>query len=313
MIETWQHRGMQSVPYIWMNGEMVGWEDANVHVLTHALHYGTSVFEGVRAYATDKGPAVFRLEEHMERLVSGCKAYQIPMEYTPAELSSAVTELIRVNELPSAYIRPIAFRGLGAIGLNPTNAAVVVAIAAWEWGAYLGEEALRNGISVGVSSWRRIDQQSLLPNSKGGGAYLNSILARLEAEAGGFDEALLLNDRGFLAEGSGENLFLIRRGVVYTPPSYSGVLPGITRHSVVTLLREAGIEVVETSLTRSDAYAAEEAFFTGTAAEVTPIRMIDNRPVGDGKPGPITKQAQTMYMEAVTGKNADHADWLTIV
>ncbi len=304
---------MQTVPYIWMNGELVGWDDANVHVLSHALHYGTSVFEGIRAYATDKGPAVFRLDEHMERLVNGCKAYQIPLDYSASELANAAKDVIRSNELPAAYIRPIAFRGLGAIGLNPTNARVEVIIAAWEWGAYLGEEALRNGISIGVSSWRRIDQQSLLPGSKGGGAYLNSILARLEAEAGGFDEALLLNDQGFLAEGSGENLFLIRDGVVYTPPSFSGVLPGITRHSVATLLRESGIEVIETSLTRSDAYAAEEAFFTGTAAEVTPIRMIDHRPVGDGKPGPITQQAQTMYMEAVTGKNADHTDWLTIV
>ena len=304
---------MQEVPYIWMNGEMVAWKDANVHVLTHALHYGTSVFEGIRAYATDKGPAVFRLPEHMERLVGGCKAYQIPIPYTAEEMSEATLELIRVNDLPSAYIRPIAFRGLGAIGLNPTNASVEVVMAAWEWGAYLGEEALKHGISIGVSSWRRIDQQSLLPGAKGGGAYLNSILARLEAEAGGFDEALMLNDQGFLAEGSGENLFLIRNGVVYTPPSFSGVLPGITRDSVVTLLREAGHEVVETSLTRSDAYAAEEAFFTGTAAEVTPIRMIDNRPVGDGKPGPITKQAQTLYMETVTGKNADHADWLSVV
>ncbi len=304
---------MQPVPYIWMNGELVDWDQANVHVLTHALHYGTSVFEGIRAYATDKGPAVFRLPEHMDRLIDGCKAYQIPIDYSVDELSEAATGLVRANELPAAYIRPIAFRGLGAIGLNPTNARVEVFIAAWEWGAYLGEEALRNGISIGVSSWRRIDHESLLPNSKGGGAYLNSILARLEAEAGGFDEALMLNDQGFLAEGSGENLFLIRDGVVYTPPSFSGVLPGITRHSVAVLLEEAGVDVVETSLTRSDAYAADEAFFTGTAAEVTPIRMIDNRPVGDGKPGPITRQAQTLYMEAVTGKNADHADWLTIV
>jgi len=304
---------MQEVPYIWMNGDFVGWKDANVHVLTHALHYGTSVFEGIRAYATDKGPAVFRLPEHMERLQSGCKAYQIPLDYSVQELSDAATELIRKNDLPAAYLRPIAFRGLGAIGLNPTNAKVDVVMAAWEWGAYLGDEALRDGISIGVSSWRRIDQQSLLPGSKGGGAYLNSILARLEAEAGGYDEALMLNDQGFLAEGSGENLFLIKKGVVYTPPSFSGVLPGITRHSVVTLLREAGVEVVETSLTRTDAYAADEAFFTGTAAEVTPIRMIDHRPVGDGTPGSITRQAQTMYMETVSGKNADHLDWLTHV
>ena len=296
-----------------MNGEFVGWKDANVHVLTHALHYGTSVFEGIRAYATDKGPAIFRLPEHMERLVSGCKAYQIPLDYTPEDLAAAATELIKVNDLPSAYLRPIAFRGLGAIGLNPTNAKVDVVMAAWEWGAYLGEEALRSGISIGVSSWRRIDQQSLLPGSKGGGAYLNSILARLEAEAGGYDEALMLNDQGFLAEGSGENLFLVKAGVVYTPPAFSGVLPGITRETVVTLLQESDIQVVETSLTRSDAYAADEAFFTGTAAEVTPIRMIDHRPVGDGTPGPITKQTQTMYMETVSGKNSDHSDWLTHV
>lgn len=304
---------MEPVKYIWMDGELVAWEDATVHVLSHALHYGTGVFEGIRAYDTDDGTAVFRLGEHMERLVRGAAAYQIPLPYDADELTKAAREVIATNGLEACYIRPIVFLGTGSMGLNPTGAQTHVAIAAWRWGAYLGDEGLQNGISVGVSSWRRIHQSMLIPDAKGAGAYLNSILARLEANAAGFDEALLLNLDGYVAEGSGENLFVIRDGVITTPPTQAGALNGITRQSVMELLRDDGQEVVEANVTRSDIYYADEAFFTGTAAEVTPVREIDRRPIGSGKPGPVTKRAQELFMAAVTGRLDAYRHWLDFV
>lgn len=304
---------MEPVKNIWMDGELVAWEDATVHVLSHGLHYGTGVFEGIRAYETEAGPAVFRLADHMDRLVRGAAAYQLPLPYSVDELTKAAREVIAANELGACYIRPIVFLGTGSMGLNPAGATPHVAIAAWRWGAYLGDEGLRNGIRVGVSSWRRIHQSMVIPDAKGTGGYINSVLARLEANAGGFDEALMLNIDGYIAEGSGENLFLIRDGIVRTPPTQAGALDGLTRQSVMQLLRDDGATVEEANLTRSDVYYADEAFFTGTAAEVTPVREVDHRTIGTGKPGPVTVRAQELFMSAVTGKLDRYRHWIDVV
>ena len=304
---------MEPTKYIWKDGELIRWDDATVHVLSHGLHYGTGAFEGIRAYATDRGPAVFRLTEHMERLIRSCKVLGIPVDFTADELAKAAKELIAANELPSAYIRPLVFYGAGSMGLNPEGAAVHAFIATWEWGAYLGDDGLENGISVSVSSWRRITHEALMPNAKITGGYVNSILAKQEALRGGYDEAVMLNADGFVAEGSGENLFVVRDGVVNTPPVSAGVLEGVTRNSVMTLLGEAGHEVSERQVTRTDLYYADELFLTGTAAEVTPIRRIDDHPVGEGRPGPITRLAQERFMAVVTGRDESHSDWLEYV
>jgi len=304
---------MEPTKMIWMNGTMVPWEEATVHVLVHGLHYGTGVFEGIRAYETDRGVAVFRLTDHMERLARSAKAVGIPLEWSVGDLVKAAKELMAVNELQAGYIRPIVFYGTGSMGLNPAGATVETVIATWEWGAYLGEEGLRNGITVGVSSWRRIDQRSFLPNAKVTGAYVNSVLAKQEALAAGFDEAILLNAAGYVAEGSGENLFLVRDGVVHTPPVSAGSLDGITARSVRTLLTDDGYRVVESMIGRTDLYYADELFFTGTAAEVTPIREVDRRPVGAGEPGPVTRRAQELFMAAATGRLGAHEGWLEFV
>jgi branched-chain amino acid aminotransferase len=301
---------MEATEYIWMDGALVPWADAQVHVLTHGLHYGTGAFEGIRAYETDNGAAIFRLTDHMERLARSAKAIGIPLDYTVDELVEASKEILRVNGLGSGYIRPIIFFGTGAMGLNPAGASVHVVIAAWEWGAYLGEEGLKNGIRVAVSSWRRIGHDSFMPNAKVTGGYVNSVLAKTAAVRAGYDEAILLNAEGVVAEGSGENLFMVRDGVVYTPPTSAGALDGITQDSVRTLLVDAGYEVREATLTRTDLYYADELFFTGTAAEVTPVREVDDRAVGTGKPGPVTRVAQKAFMDTVTGHNERHSDWL---
>lgn len=296
-----------------MDGELVPWDNARVHVLSHALHYGTGVFEGLRAYETEHGPAIFRLDDHMVRMVNSAKAYGIPLRWSADDLAKAAKEVFAANELRAGYIRPLVFYGTGSIGLNPAGAEVHTMIATWEWGAYLGEDGLANGIRVAISSWRRIDHSMLIPNAKGTGGYLNSILAKEEAVRAGYDEALMLNFKGYIAEGSGENLFVVRDGDIFTPPSTSGSLDGITRGSVMTLLEDDGHPVGETDLTRSDLYYADEAFFTGTAAEVTPIREVDGRPVGDGTPGPVTKRAQELFMAAVTGKLDQYRHWLDVV
>lgn len=302
---------METSKFIWMDGAMVPWEDATVHVLTHALHYGTGVFEGIRAYETPDGTAIFRLPEHMARLHRSAKAYGIPLAHPVDELIEAAREILRVNDLEAGYIRPLAFHELGAIGLNPTAATVKTIIAAWRWGTYLGDEGVAHGIRVRVSSWRRIHQSSFIPIAKGTGQYLNSVLAKQEAVATGYDEALLLNMDGNISEGSGENLFLVRDGVLLTPPIASGILDGITRASVVQLLLDEGVTVREATLTRGDLYAADELFLTGTAAEVTPIREVDDRPVGKGEPGPVTRRAQDLFAQAVTGKLPAYRSWLT--
>ncbi len=304
---------MEPSRLIWMDGELVPWEDARVHVLVHALHYGTGVFEGIRAYDTVDGTAVFRHREHMERLHSSAKAYSLDLEWTVDQLIDAARLLIKENELEACYIRPLVYLGMGSLGLNPTGVPTQTSIATWRWGAYLGEEGLRNGIRVRVSSWRRLDHQAFVPNAKGTGGYINSVLAKREAVRDGYDEAILLNMRGFVAEGSGENLFVIRSGVVSTPPVSAGILDGITRATVMEVLRDDGYEVVERELTRSDLYNADEMFFSGTAAEVTPIREVDARPVGTGSPGPVTKRAQELFKDTVTGRIERYRHWLDFV
>jgi branched-chain amino acid aminotransferase len=301
---------MDNAQFIWMNGEMVPWADAQVHALSHGLHYGTGVFEGIRAYATPDGPAAFRLAEHMDRLHRSAAAYGIPLSWTSDQLVEAARQVVAINSLPSAYIRPLVTMGTGSLSLDPAGCSVEVIIAAWEWGAYLGEDGLANGISVGVSSWRRFAESTLIANAKGTGGYLNSVQAKQEAIRGGFDEAIMLNTDGLVAEGSGENLFLVRDGAVITPPVTAGILAGITRATVMQLLRDDGTEVSEGSLARSDLYYADELFFTGTAAEVTPIREVDHRPVGSGRPGPITRRAQDLYQQTVTGKLDTYRHWL---
>ena len=304
---------MEPVSKIWVDGEFVDWENATVHFLAHALQYGTGVFEGLRAYKTPEGTAVFRLHDHMVRLGASAKAYGIPMSRSAEELDSACLELLRVNELESAYIRPQVFYGLGAAGLNPSGNPVHTYMAAFYLGSYLGEDGVRNGITAMVSSWRRISHTSLIPTAKGSGQYLNSILAKQEAVRAGFDEALMLNDQGSLSEASGMNLFIVRKGVACTPPVSSGILEGLTRDSVIELLRGDGVEVQEVELARGSLYTADEIFLTGTAAEVTPIREVDGRPVGSGEPGPVTRQAQGLFADAVAGKLSEYRHWLDFV
>lgn len=302
---------IDKVDKIWMNGKLINWDDAKVHVLTHALHYGSGVFEGIRAYETDKGTAVFRLTDHMKRLFNSAKIYLMDLPYSLDELVKATKETIRANNLNSCYIRPIAYRGYGEMGLNPLNAPVDFAIAVWSWGAYLGEEGLKNGIRAMVSSFQRIDPNALPPAAKATGQYINSILAKLEAIYGGFEEAIMLDSRGFVSEGSGENLFVIKDGVIYTPSTSASILEGITRDTVMKLARDMGFEVVERDLVRSDLFLADEIFCTGTAAEITPIREIDKREIG--KPGEITKKLQEKFFAVVKGEEKKYSDWLEYV
>jgi branched-chain amino acid aminotransferase len=304
---------MEATEYIWMDGTLVPWSDANIHVLSHGLHYGTGAFEGIRAYEAIDGTAVFRLTDHIDRLARSAKALGIPFEYTVDELVEVSKELLRVNGLTSGYLRPITFFGTGSMGLNPAGANVQMVIAAWEWGAYLGDDGLQNGIRVAVSSWRRLGHDSFMPDAKGTGGYMNSVLAKTAAIRAGYDEALMLNKDGLIAEGSGENLFMIRNGAVFTPPTSAGALDGITRDSVFQLLEEDGYTMRESAISRTDLYYADEVFFTGTAAEVTPVREVDDRPVGDGKPGPVTKRAQELFMGTVTAKLGHHPEWLEYI
>ncbi len=304
---------MDAASYIWMDGEMVPWADAKVHVLSHALHYGSGVFEGIRAYETPEGTAVFRLTDHIERLHRSAGAYGIPMTHSVDALVAACKEVVRVNELESAYIRPIVFYGYGGMALDPSPCEVQTVVAAWRWGAYLGDEGVRHGIRVRISSWRRISQSSFVPVAKGTGQYLNSILAKQEALRTGYDEAVMLTEDGIVSEGSGENIFVVRDGVVSTPPVGAGILDGITRASVTKLLGDDGIEVRERSITRGDLLGADEVFFTGTAAEVTPIREVDDHTIGKGEPGPVTRRAQELFADTVTGKLAAYRHWLEYV
>jgi branched-chain amino acid aminotransferase len=291
---------MHETEKIWMNGELVPWGDAKVHVLSHVLHYGSGVFEGIRAYSTDRGPAVFRLMDHLRRLERSAGVYFMDLPYSTEELRQATHDLIGSNGLDSCYIRPLAFRGYGELGINPLTCPVDVIIAVWPWGAYLGEEALEVGVRVMTSSWRRIGQNTLPAAAKASGQYLNSQLAKMEAMHSGYDEAILLNEGGYLADGSGENVFVVRDGVLTTPPTTASCLPGITRDTVIRLAKRMEFEVREVDVVRTDLYHADEVFFTGTAAEITPIRSIDDHEVGAG---PVTKRIQKEFFAITSGRS----------
>jgi branched-chain amino acid aminotransferase len=304
---------VEQADLIWMNGELVAWEDAKVHVLTHCLHYGTGVFEGIRAYETERGTAIFRNEEHIDRLFKSAELYYMPVPYTREQLRTATHELIAQNALPSCYIRPIVFRGAGVMGLNPLDAPVEVAIAAWPWGAYLGDEAKIKGVRAKVSSWRRISTDSLIPHAKASGQYLNSVLAKIESHKAGYEEGILLDSHGFVSEGTGENIFVVREGVVYTPPQTAGILDGINRRSVIQIARDEGVELVERNIARAELYLADEVFMTGTAAELTPIRELDDHLIGEGGPGPVTQRLQQVFDDALHARDSRYASWNDIV
>jgi branched-chain amino acid aminotransferase len=301
------------VEKIWMDGELVDWDKAQVHVLSHALHYGSGVFEGIRAYETARGPAVWHLDEHLRRLGRSAKLYHMDLPFSHEALVEGTKEVIRANGLRSCYVRPLAFRGYGEMGVNPLNAEINVTIAVWPWGAYLGEEALEQGVRIKISSWRRNSQNSLPSAAKASGQYINSVLAKVESLKAGYDEAIMLNEAGHITDGSGENVFVVRDGILITPPTSAGCLDGITRNTVITLAREAGYTVQEANLVRTDLYTADECFFTGTAAELTPIREVDDRVVGEAHRGPVTKELQGVFFAATKGENEAHPDWLTYV
>ncbi len=304
---------MDQADLIWMNGELVAWEDAKVHVLTHALHYGTGVFEGMRAYETARGTAVFRHREHLDRLYKSAELYYMPIPYTLEELRSAVHDVVAQNGLPSCYIRPIAFRGAGVMGINPLDAPVDVVIAAWPWGAYLGDDAKVHGVRAKVSSWRRIGSDSLIPHAKASGQYLNSVLAKIESVKAGYEEGILLDQHGFVSEGTGENIYVVRDGVILTPPQTAGILDGINRKSVIQIAKDEGFELVERNLARAELYLADEVFMTGTAAELTPIREVDDHVIGDGARGPVTTRLQTVFEDALYGRDSRYTAWNDVV
>ena len=302
---------LQPVDKIWMNGQLVDWKDATVHVLTHGLHYGTGVFEGIRCYETPKGPAVFRLREHLERLHRSARIFQMAVPYSVDELLAATFSLVKVNGLNSCYVRPIAYRGYGEMGIYCEDAPIDVSIAVWPWGSYLGEEGMANGVRMMISSWRRHDPNIIPPQAKVTGAYINSVAAKLEAVQHGFDEAIMLNPQGYVAEATGENIYIVKGGEIFTPPLASGPLEGITRHSVITIANDLGMTLKEAELSRSDLYLAEEMFCSGTAAEITPVREIDGRTLGP--PGPITTTIQQKYFSIVKGEDEKYYDWLDFV
>jgi branched-chain amino acid aminotransferase len=294
--------------WIWMNGEFVAWDDATVHVLSHGLHYGTGVFEGIRCYETERGPAIFRHREHLERLARSAEMYYLPLGRTVEELRDATHELIRRNSLRSCYIRPLAFRGYGEMGLFAKAAPVDVTIAVWPWGAYLGDESKRTGIRAKVSSWRRISPNGLIPHAKASGQYLNSILAKTESANAGYDEAILLDEAGHVCEGSGENIFVVREGEIVTPPHTASILDGISRKSVIQIARDLGYAVTEREISRSELYLAEEVFLCGTAAELVPVREIDDHALGE--PGEITRVIQAKFEDALHGRAQEYLEWL---
>ena len=298
---------------IWFDGNMVDWKDANIHVLSHVVHYGTGVFEGIRAYKNENGVAVFRLKEHVQRLFDSAKIYKIDIPYTQEEIEEAIVETVRVNDLDGCYIRPVVFRGYGELGVNPLNCPVNVVIAAWEWGSYLGEEGMANGVDIGVSSWRKPAPDTFPALAKCAANYMNSQLAKLEAIDNGYDEAIMLDYEGHVSEGSGENIFLVEGEKLFTPPMSSSNLKGITRDTIMTVARDLGYEVVEEIISRERLYSADEVFFTGTAAEVTPIRSIDHRTIGIGSRGPISEKIQSSFFEIVEAKVEDKYGWLTYI
>jgi branched-chain amino acid aminotransferase len=302
------------VDTIWMDGEYVDWADAQVHVLTHGLHYGTGVFEGARCYDTENGPALFRWEDHVERFYESCKPYDMEIDHEPAEITEATKTLIAEQDLRSCYVRPIAFYGYKSLGVSPGDCPTRTAVACWPWGTYLGEDALENGIEVMVSSWRKHASSQIPTNAKTTGLYVNSMLAGEEARRNGYPEALVLNKEGNVAEGPGENIFLVRDDEIFTPGLSESILDGITRDTVIELAEERGYEVHDNvSISRGELNTADELFFTGSAAEVTPIRKVDNVTIGNGSRGPVTKELQQAYFDLVEGRTDDHEEWFTYV
>ncbi len=301
---------MQETEKIWMNGELVDWADATVHVGVHGLHYGTGVFEGIRAYETSKGPSVFRLADHLQRLHASAKLLYMDVPYSVEELRTGVHELVRANGLPSCYIRPIAFFGYGSLGVHTRGNPVETVVMSWPWGAYLGDDALSKGITAKISSWTRVGPNVIPHVAKATGIYLNSMLATTEAQRGGYDEAIMLTDGGFVADGPGENVFVVKDGRILTPPLSTSILPGITRESVIEIARDLGYVVEEADVIRTDLYLADELFMTGTAAEVTPVRAVDDVELGVG---PVTLELQQAYLDAVNGRSENWSHWLDVV
>jgi branched-chain amino acid aminotransferase len=304
---------MSQADLIWMNGTFVPWDEAKVHVLTHGLHYGTGVFEGERCYDTPVGPAVFRHQDHIDRLFKSASLYYMDIPFSAEELRAATLELIGRNGLRSCYIRPLVYRGHGPMGLYPLDNPVEVSIAVWEWGAYLGDEGKERGVRAKVSSWRRISPASLIPHAKASGQYLNSILAKIETSKAGYEEAILLDDDGNVCEGSGENIFVVRDGIILTPPQTAGILDGINRKSVMQIASDLGFELVERNIARAELYLADEIFVTGTAAELTPVREVDDHQVGEGRPGPVTAEVRKLFEDALHGRAEQYRDWLDVV
>ncbi|HVM52146.1 MAG TPA: branched-chain amino acid transaminase [Acidimicrobiales bacterium] len=292
---------------IWMDGALVDWDDATIHVLTHSLHYGCGVFEGIRAYETERGPAVFRLTPHIRRLFRSAKIFMIDIPFTEDQIVEAVKDTVRASGLSSCYIRPLVYLGYGEMGLNPLPCPVQVSVAVWPWGAYLGDDGIANGVSMKISSWQRHGVNAMPPAAKGTGMYINSSMAKIEAIKAGYDEAILLSPQGYVSECTGENIFIVKDEVIYTPPVSAGALEGITQDSVRTIARDLGIEYREANLVRSDLYTAEEGFLSGTAAEVVPIRAVDDREIGE--PGPVTRRIQEVFHDAVRGKVDQYKDW----
>ncbi len=303
---------VKKVDKIWMNGKLVDWDDAKIHVMSHVIHYGSSWFEGIRCYDTARGSAIFRLDEHLKRLVNSVKIYHAEIPYSNEQLKQGIMETIRANKMRACYIRPVVYRGYGEVGVNPLNCPIDTAIAVWDWGQYLGSGAMEGGIDVCVSSWRRPTPDTFPTMAKSGGNYMNSQLIKSEAIANGYAEGIALDANGYISEGSGENIFLVYNGALYTTPLYSAILPGITRMTVMQLAKEAGIEVKEEVMLREMLYVADEVFFAGTAAELTPIRSVDKIKVGSGKPGPVTCEMQNQYFKIVKD-GVDKHDWLTFI
>ena len=298
---------------IWFNGKIVDWKNANLHVLSHVVHYGSSVFEGIRCYNTKNGPAIFRLQEHVQRLVNSGKIYRMDIPYSVDEICQAIIDIIKINGLKQCYVRPVAFRGYGELGVYPLNCPVETVIAAWPWGKYLGEEAIEKGVEVGVSSWRRMAPDTMPNMAKAGSNYMNSQLAKMESITNGYDEGIMLDFQGMVSEGSGENVFVVLDGVIYTPPISSSLLSGLTRDAVITLAGEMGLEVRQEQIPREMLYISDEVFLTGTAAEVTPVRSVDKILVGKGFRGKVTKDVQEAFFAVVNGLNEDEHQWLTFV
>jgi branched-chain amino acid aminotransferase len=297
---------------VWHNGEFIPWNEATIHVASHVVSYGSCLFEGIRCYDTPAGPCIFRLKEHTDRLVNSCKIYRMELEFTREQLAQAMVDLVQVNDVKHCYIRPVIFRGFGEVGVNPLKNPIEIYLLAWEWGKYLGEEALRQGVDVCVSSWQRIAPNTLPAMAKSAANYMNSQLVKMEALTNGYVEGISLDACGHLSEGSGENLFVVREGKIFTPALSSSILPGITRDSIITLARELGYQVIEQAISREMLYIADEVFFTGTAAEITPIRSVDRIVVGKGQPGPITLNLQERFLSIVQGREEDRYGWLTL-